>query len=138
MNLKKRLTVTFITLTFLPIILTAVTFAFLCGVVAYNEDNTEFWQEFSLKSASEITELAEETYYEIEAQLGIDSERFASPEYLGELNEQLAEEASYLIVRKGNDILYSGSTEQEDALIKKLPPFGSGNEEMEAGKIRNS
>ena len=45
MNLKKRLTVTFITLTFLPIILTAVTFAFLCGVVAYNEDNTEFWQE---------------------------------------------------------------------------------------------
>jgi len=133
MNLKKRLTVTFITLTFLPIILTAVTFAFLCGVVAYNEDNTEFWQEFSLKSASEITELAEETYYEIEAQLGIDTERFANPEYLDELNEQLSDEASYLIVRKGNDIYYSGSTEKEDALIKKLPPYGKGNEEMEAG-----
>ena len=102
-------------------------------MVAYNEDNIDFLQEFSLKSASEITELAEETYYEIEAQLGIDPERFSNRKYLDELNGQLAEDASYLIVRKGNDIYYSGSKEKEDALIKKLPPYGVSNGEMEAG-----
>lgn len=133
MNLKKRLTVTFITLTFLPIVLTAVTFVFLCGMVAYNENNTEFWQEFSLESASEITELAEETYYEIEAQLKIDPDRFINPEHLDEVNSKLAEDESYLIIRKGENIFYSGSNEKEDSLIKKLPSYGSGHGEIEAG-----
>ena len=91
MNLKKRLTITFITLTFLPITLTVITFAFLCGMVSYNEDARELFKEFSLESASEITEVAEETYYKIEAQLGIDPDRFANEEYLNELNTQLSE-----------------------------------------------
>lgn len=133
MNLKKRLTITFITLTFLPILLTTVTFVFLCGMVAYNENNIEFLQEFSLESASQITELTEETYYEIEAQLEIDPNRFSNPEYLSELNAQLAEDSSYIIVRKGNEIFYSGSGQNEEALIKKLPPFGATNGETEAG-----
>ena len=76
MNLKKRLTITFLTLTFLPITLTVITFAFLCGMVSYNEDAREFFKDFSLESASEITEVAEETYYEIEAQLKLDPDRF--------------------------------------------------------------
>ena len=86
MNLKKRLTVTFITLTFLPIVITVITFVFLCGVVALNENKVDFLKEISLESLSEITELTEETYYEIEAQLGIDPERFSNKEYLSELN----------------------------------------------------
>ena len=133
MNLKKRPTVTFITLTFLPIILTALTFLFLCGMVAYSGDNTEFWQEFSLESASEITELAEETYYEIEAQLKKDPDRFINQTHLEEVNTCLAEESSYLIIRKGKNIFYCGSNEKEESLIKKLPPYGAGHGEIEAG-----
>lgn len=131
MNLKKRLTITFITLTFLPIVLTVLTFVFLSGMTAYNE-NTEFLKELSLETASEITELAEETYYEVEAQLGIDPDRFANKEYLESMNEQLAEESSYIIVRKGSDIYFSGNPKEDDALITKLPPY-SLDEEPDAG-----
>ena len=77
MNLKKRLTITFIALTFLPIFITVITFIFLCGVAAINEGNLGFFKELSLESISEITDLTEETYYEIEAQLGIDPGRFS-------------------------------------------------------------
>lgn len=129
MNLKKRLTITFLTLTFLPIILTAVTFVFLSTMVSYNENNTGFLEEFSLKSASEITELAEETYYEIEEQLKIDPERFTNSTYLRELNTQLEESSSYIIVRKGNEIYYSGSSQKEDPLLKMLPPYGVNSPE---------
>ena len=133
MNLKKRLTITFITLTFLPIILTVVTFGFLYGMVSYRGNNIEFLKDFSLKSASEITELAEETYYEIEAQLGIDPDRFANIDYLNDVNLKLEDEASYLIVRKGTHIFYTGNSDENDPLLKKLPAYGFSNKETEAG-----
>lgn len=133
MNLKKRLTITFITLTFLPIILTVVTFIFLCGMVAYNENSTGFLKEFSFESVSGITELAEETYYEIEAQLGIDPDRFANIEYLDELNAQLEDDSSYIIVRKQNDFYYMGSENIDESLLNKLPPHRLNNEGTDAG-----
>lgn len=133
MNLKKRLTITFITLTFLPIILTVVTFIFLCGMVAYNENSTGFLKEFSFESVSGITELAEETYYEIEAQLGIDPDRFANIEYLDELNAQLEDDSSYIIVRKQNDFYYMGSENIDESLLNKLPPHCLNNEGTDAG-----
>ncbi len=133
MNLKKRLTITFITLTFLPIILTVVTFVFLCGMVAYNKDSTGFLKEFSLEQVSGITELAEETYYEIEAQLGIDPDRFANKDYLDELNTMLKDDSSYIIVRKQNDFYYIGSDTLEEELLKKLPPHRFSNEGTDAG-----
>ena len=134
MNLKKRLTITFITLTFLPITLTVITFAFLCGMVSFNEDARELFKDFSLESASEITEVAEETYYEIEAQLGIDPDRFANENYLNELNLQLSEESSYIIVRKDSEIYFNGNGDTSDPLLKKLPAYHIENEEMEIQK----
>ena len=133
MNLKKRLTITFITLTFLPIIITVITFIFLCGVAMINEKNVDILKDLSLESVSEITELTEETYYEIDAQLGIDSRRFASTEYLDELNEQLKAESSYIVVRKGTEFFYIGEEGESEQLIKELPPFGAHNEGPEAG-----
>lgn len=133
MNLKKRLTITFITLTFLPITLTVITFAFLCGMVSYNEEARKIFKEFSLESASEITEVAEERYYEIEAQLGIDPNRFTNLEYLQQMNEQLSKESSYIIVRKAKDIYFNGNQETNDPLLKKLPPYSGENKETEAG-----
>lgn len=133
MNLKKRLTITFITLTFLPIIITVITFVFLCGIVAFNKGNIDFLNELSLESISEITELTEETYYEIEAQLGIDSQRFANQEYLDELNEQLQIDASYIIVRKGEEYFYIGNKEESKPLLQLLPAYGGHKEGPEAG-----
>ncbi len=133
MDLKKRLTITFITLTFLPITLTIITFVFLCGMVSHNEDAKELFKEFSLESASQITEVTEETYYEIEEQLGLDPGQFADKAYLRNMNEQLSEKSSYIIVRKGNDLYFNGNKEKNDSLLKKLPSYDAANDETEVG-----
>ena len=128
MNLKKRLTVTFITLTFLPIIITVITFIFLCGIVLINEKNVDVLKNLSLESLSEITELTEETYYEIGAQIEIDGQRFANTDYLDELNEQLKTDSSYIVARRGDEFFYIGDKGQDGQLLKELPPYGAYNE----------
>lgn len=133
MNLKKRLTITFITLTFLPIFITVITFIFLCGVAAFNEGNFRFFKEMSLESISEITDLTEETYYEIEAQIGIDPQRFENEIYLDELNNQLKAQASYIIVRKDSEFVYIGDEDVGTQLLNELPSYGVHNEGPEAG-----
>ena len=133
MNLKKRLTITFITLTFLPIIITAITFIFLCGIVLINEKNVDILKDLSLESLSEITELTEETYYEISAQLGIDAQRFSNMDYLDELNEQLKADSSYIVARRGSEFFYIGDKSQDEQLLKELPSFGANKEGPEAG-----
>ena len=133
MNLKKRLTITFIALTFLPIFITVITFIFLCGVAAINEGNLGFFKELSLESISEITDLTEETYYEIEAQLGIDPGRFENESYLEELNVQLQGQASYIIVRKNAEFIYLGDKETNPQLLNELPSYSIHNEGPEAG-----
>lgn len=133
MNLKKRLTITFITLTFLPIFITVITFIFLCGVAAFNEGNFRFFKEMSLESISEITDLTEETYYEIEAQIGIDPQRFENEIYLVELNNQLKAQASYIIVRKDSEFVYIGDEDVGTQLLNELPSYGVHNEGPEAG-----
>lgn len=133
MNLKKRLTVTFITLTFLPIIITVITFIFLCGIVLINENNVDALKNLSLESLSEITELTEETYYEISAQINIDADRFANTEYLDKLNEQLKADSSYIVVRRGSEYIYIGDKGKDEQLLDELPVYGSYDEGPEAG-----
>ena len=133
MNLKKRLTITFITLTFLPIIITVITFIFLCGIVLINEKNVDVLKNLSLESVSEITELTEETYYEIGAQINIDAQRFANADYLEELNKQLKADSSYIVVRQGDEFIYIGDTGKDEQLLDELPPFGAYQEGTETG-----
>jgi len=133
MNLKKRLTITFITLTFLPIIITVITFIFLCGIVLINEKNVDVLKNLSLESLSEITELTEETYYEISAQMDIDAQRFANEDYLEELNEQLKADSSFIVARRGDEFVYIGDKGVDEQLLKELPPVGAYNEGPEAG-----
>ena len=123
MDLKKRLTITFITLTFLPIIITFITFIFLCGIVLINEKNVDVLKNLSLDSLSEITELTEDKYYEISAQIEIDAQRFTNEEYLDELNEQLKADSSYIVARRGDEFgfLPESSAAVRSTRQKNLP-----------------
>lgn len=123
MNLKKRLTITFITLTCLPIFMTVIAFVLLSGMVSFDLTNPTKIGMASLESISTITELTEETYYDLESQLKIDPDRFSKMDYLESVNLKLDEASSFLLVRKGNTVYFTGNESVTKDLFLKLPPF---------------
>lgn len=131
MNLKKRLTITFITLTCLPIFMTVIAFVLLSGMVSFDLTNPVKIGMASLESISTITELTEETYYDLEAQLKIDPDRFSKMDYLESVNQELDEASSFLLVRKGNEVYFTGNEDITTELFLKLPPFD--DKKTEAG-----
>lgn len=131
MNLKKRLTITFITLTCLPIFMTVIAFVLLSGMVSFDLTNPTKIGMASLESISTITELTEETYYDLESQLKIDPDRFSKMDYLESVNLKLDEASSFLLVRKGNEVYFTGNEDITTELFLKLPPFD--DKKTEAG-----
>ena len=137
MNLKKRLTITFITIIFLPVILTVVAFLFIGIFLSYNSDSEEGFYpikySFSSDSISSFTELTDETFYELQAQLSIDPARFADKDYLNQINEELKDSSSYIIVRKDKAIYYVGDGHTAKLLFDNLPKYGFCNAKSDAG-----
>lgn len=137
MNLKQRLTITFITIIFLPVILSVIAFLIIGSVLSYNSaQNKEVYDErYSLisDSISSFTELTDETFYELQAQLSIDPERFTDTDYLKQINDELKEMSSYIIVRKDDSIYYTGDEHAGKLLYDKLPKYGFSNEKADAG-----
>lgn len=137
MNLKKRLTITFITIIFLPVILTVIAFLFIGIFLSYNSDSEEGFYpikySFSSDSISSFTELTDETFYELQAQLSIDPARFADKDYLNQINEELKDSSSYIIVRKDKAIYYVGDGHTAKFLFDKLPKYGFCNAKSDAG-----
>ena len=137
MNLKKRLTITFITIIFLPVILTIIAFIFIGFFLSYDPDGGEgiypIKYNFSSDSISSFTELTDETFYELQAQLSIDPARFADRDYLCQINEELKDSSSYIIVRKDNEIYYVGNEHTAKLLFDKLPKYGFCDAKSDAG-----
>ena len=136
MNLKKRLTITFITIIFLPVILTTIAFLIIGGALScdQNSDGIES-EKYNLisDSISSFTELTDETFYELQAQLSIDPARFADKSYLGKINDELKDTSSYIIVRKEDGIYYTGDEYAAKQLYDKLPKYSFNNTKTDAG-----
>ena len=137
MNLKKRLTITFITIIFLPVILSVIAFIFIGGVLSYDSvKNREAYDErYNLisDSISSFTELTDETYYELQAQLSIDPQRFMDKKYLAQINDELKDTSSYIILRRDNKIYFTGDEYAGKYLLDKLPQYGLNSAKADTG-----
>ncbi len=137
MNLKQRLTITFITIISLPVILSVIAFLIIGSVLSYNSaQNKEVYDErYGLISDSitSFTELTDETFYELQAQLSIDPERFTDTSYLKQINNDLKEMSSYIIVRKDDSIYYTGDEHAAKLLYDKLPKYGFSSTKADTG-----
>ena len=137
MSLKKRLMITFITIIFLPVILAVIAFIAIGGYMTYsgNSENglTIGRYNISSDSISSFTELTDETFYELQAQLSIDPARFADKDYLSKVNDEIKNTSSYIIVRKDNSIYYAGDEHAAGQLFDKLSQYGFSNGKSDAG-----
>lgn len=141
MKFKTRLWITFVTLIVLPVILTSIAFGIISYQVIHKEglnygieiNDYTMWSD----SISSFGKLTDEMFYKLRMQVGMDSSRFLDKRYLSEVNEEIRETSSYLIVRKGNSIYYSGNETASRQLESRLPEYGSVVEEADAGYYYN-
>ena len=141
MKFKTRLWITFVTIIILPVILTSIAFGVISYQVIHKEglnygieiNDYTMWSD----SISSFGKLTDEMFYKLRMQVEMDSSRFLDKKYLSEVNEGIKDTSSYLIVRKGNNIYYSGNEIASRKLANRLPEYGSAVEGVDAGYYYN-
>ena len=135
MKFKTRLRVTFITIIILPLVLTALAFFGIGSFLLYHPtQNLEITEiDFSLMSdgIQSYGQITEELYAQISEEIELHPEKAEDLEYLEAKNEAIGKRFSYLIVRKDDEIYYSGDSTAE-TIFNSLPEY---EEEKQEDKI---
>ena len=127
MKIRTRLAIAFVTITVVPIVLIFVA-AF--GLVSYQEHLFQktygLSEQIDLLSGNQtqvFNRLTQGIQEEIRKAVGENTELFEEPAYLDKVNDELRDKYSYLVVRKGKDIIFCGS-EEGRKLCERLAPYG--------------
>lgn len=138
MKLKTRLAVAFLTVTVVPMALIFMAFmglsSYQISEIRKNYGLTEQIDVLPANSTQIFNRLTEAGREEIRRQMDLDTAFFEDPEYLDTLNKEMMGKYAYIIVRKGEDIIYEGnpSTEEEE-FYRQLPAYGNGGADIEGG-----
>lgn len=139
MKFKTRLYITFLTIVLLPLFLTFLAFISIWSYMMGRE--VDFGIEGDYFVASEPLEAlgrsTEGTYQELLAQVTEATGRIEDTAYLEEMNRTITKKASYLLVRKGNEIFYTGNQTAAEKIFDRLPPFGAMDPQTKAGVYFN-
>ena len=87
--------------------------------------------------AQAFERISEEIFEEVEIQIALDETRMEDVEYLASLNKGIEDKASYIIVRKGDSIYYTGNEEAAWKIFFHLPAYGYANAGRDAGYYYN-
>ena len=127
MKIRTRLAIAFVTITVVPIVLIFVA-AF--GLVNYQEHLFQktygLSEQIDLLSGNQtqvFNRLTQGIQEEIREAVGKNTDLFEEPAYLSNVNEELRDKYSYLVIRKGKDITFCGSEDGRE-LCERLAPYG--------------
>ena len=127
MRLKTRLQVTFISIVLLPLVLTAMAFiAIGIYLVNGNQGLPVHELDYAMMSESMDTfiEAADMAYDELLRQINEDPARLEDPQYLKMVNDEIARKSTYILVRKNDEIYYTGNEDAAKRIFDKLPGYG--------------
>lgn len=132
MKFKTRLWVTFATIVLLPLALTAV--AFMCiGIYLMNSQQNFGMEKMDYSAMSEnfqsVSMKTELLFDELLQQIEQDPQVMEDVSYLEDITENKLTKRSYLIVRKDNEIYYTGNKSAAEQIFDKLPDYGYANGE---------
>lgn len=126
MKIRTRLAIAFITITVVPV---ALIYVAVMGLANYQirsfQENYGLTEKVDLLSGNPtraFNRLTREIQSEIQKAVDENIALFEDPEYLEQLNEELNEKYSYLILRKEDEVVYSGSPEGAK-LYEHLPMY---------------
>ncbi len=127
LRLRTRLVVAFVIITVIPLILI---FAVVLGLGNYQMkafrkayNLTEQVDLLSGNSLQIFNRLTGAELREISQVLENDPQKISDPDYLNMLNERLMSKYAYMIVRKGEELVFDGNSHITQGLYKQLPKF---------------
>lgn len=136
MKLKTRLIISFCIIIFVPIVLAMFTMVGFQEIRmkaierTYDLDSSNY--NYLIDSVQILNRYTKKNYEMLQKETKSDPDRFEDPDYLKEVNQELAEKYSYLIVRKDNHIIYVGSGDNSfDQNI--LPEYGESDFDAVSG-----
>lgn len=140
MKFKTRLQVTFFSIILLPLILMMMVFM---AIVIYltNVRQGIGIQEMDYgmiaENMQELVNATDKAYFVLLDQVNRDPRVLEDKEYLERINNEVSRRSTYLIVRKGEDIYYTGNPAAAKRIFSKLPDYGEGQLAEESGYYFN-
>lgn len=140
MKFKTRLRVTFITIIMLPLILTALAFMVI-GIYLMNVQQGLRLDDLDYSMMSEnvknFVNTTDEAYFVLANQAKADCSKLEDKAYLEQINSQVSRKSTYIIVRKGDEIYYTGNEAATKIIFSKLPEYGDGDLSDDTGYYYN-
>ena len=128
MKLNTRLIIIFFAIIFLPFILAATTFFVICGSMVWNLKHTYGIKDVPLSAALSPAELyssVTEKYMDIlKDKLSTESDFYKNADEIQEIDNQLSQLSSFLIVKGDDEIYYIGADNENDPVLEVLPEAG--------------
>lgn len=123
-DLKNRVVVSFLALTIIPVILTALLVVVTLRLQT-NKVREQYGEEVMYDNSRLLSELVNDVYKEAEQMTLDNPSQLEDKSYLNTLNAQLQRKQGFLVIRKQREIFYNGNTTISDTVLKqKLPAYG--------------
>ena len=123
MKLRTRLIISFCIIIFVPVMLAGIALWGFAQIQmreifqTYNVNADPY--EYLTNSVGMLNRFTQTDFEELEQVAETDPERLEKQDYLMSVNENLIKKFSFLVVRKGDEIIYAG----DDSLPEKLPDY---------------
>ena len=136
MKFRTRLWVTFITISLVPLLLTALAFIVIGGSLMQGQmiDNSGKVNYIAMsESVQTVGEQTQELYEKLETQVAENPAIFEDQEFLRSVTEDIKSKNCYILVRKGEILYYTGNSNAAHQIFSKLPEYGDGSDDSTSG-----
>lgn len=140
MKFRTRLQVTFISIIILPLVLTMLAFMTIVIYLTNMQQGISIQNlDYSMMSESmqEFVNTTDRAYFVLLDQARTDPGKLEDIDYLKMINDEVSRKSTYIIVRKGENLYYTGNEKAAEKIFGKLPGFGEGELADETGYYFN-
>lgn len=129
MKLRTRLIISFCIIIFVPVLLAVATiwgfgqYQMKAVRQIYNIDGNAY--DYFVNSFKVLSHFTKSTYEDLQKVAKNQPEQLEDPDWLEKVNRQLSDKYSYLLVRKGKELIFNGNTGSEIILEEDLPEYDS-------------
>ena len=141
MKIKTKLTIAFCIIIFVPILLATATIVGFCNFQAHAIEETYGIKNADAYSVINSVQLLNRytvaDFQKIQKKIQKDANELVNMTYLQELNDELKQKYSYLIIRRGSQLYYNGGSDNQ-IVVDSLPDYGSTGSEAGIGTYIDS
>ena len=137
MKFKTRLIVTFLTIVLLPLVLACTAFICIGGALGKEQEEYGFRNKdynMLIDPAQESRSISDEVFLKVKKIIKEDPAGLEDISVLAEINEEIVNKSSYIIVRKQDGLYYTGNEVAAGQIFGSLPDFEEDDAQRELNR----